>query len=384
MSTLQPTTNFSTQNFFTGYLTADITATSTDIFIDTPPTGSEGTLIIDPDTPASREIIFYNARTSTKVTVPSAALGRGYDGTTATTHVTGTKVIMAPIADWFNSLKTGQISTDPLRTEQFFDFVASGLVWTADAAGSNRNASMTTGVVYIGGKRFTPAAVTARNFTASKDTYIDIDTTGTLVYTEVSNNAASPALAAGSIRIGIIVTAAGSIAAAGSVNQGQEDRVLPIASSIAYTVTDSLGNLICPRDPNRRVLGYRQITGSALTTTSTTAVQATGLTCPVIIPTGRKIKVSIYSPKVTNSGAPKYCAISIWDGTVGSGTQLVDAAQIVSTGAQGSFMGCEVPTTPTATSKTYNFGFTSDSGGGVTASLVQTSISPSYIKVELV
>ena len=37
--------------------------------------------------------------------------------------------------------------------ESFFDYVASGCVWTGDAYASTRAASMTSGVVYIDGKR---------------------------------------------------------------------------------------------------------------------------------------------------------------------------------------------------------------------------------------
>ena len=110
---------------------------------------------------------------------------------------------------------------------------------------------MTSGVIYINGRRLTASAVAAQSFTASKDTYIDAsdngDGTALLTYTEVANNAASPALAANNVRIGIIVTGAITIAAAGSVNHGQEDKVLTFASSVPYAVTDSLGNLLFPR-----------------------------------------------------------------------------------------------------------------------------------------
>ncbi len=92
------------ENFYTAYLTADCTAGDTDIFLDIVPANSEGTLVIDPDSTTNREIIYYNSKTATKVTCP--ANGRGYDNSTASAHTTGTKVIMAPIADWFNSLKT--------------------------------------------------------------------------------------------------------------------------------------------------------------------------------------------------------------------------------------------------------------------------------------
>ena len=93
-------------NFFETTLSADATDSDTDIFLSDVPTESEGTLVINPDSTTNREIIYYNSKTSTKVVCPSAALGRGYDGTTATSHTSGTKVIMAPIADWFNSMRT--------------------------------------------------------------------------------------------------------------------------------------------------------------------------------------------------------------------------------------------------------------------------------------
>jgi hypothetical protein len=92
------------ENFYTAYLTADCTDTDTDIFLDIVPANSEGTLVIDPDSTTNREVIYYSSKTATKVVCPGN--GRGYDNSTAIAHTTGTKVIMAPIADWFNSLKT--------------------------------------------------------------------------------------------------------------------------------------------------------------------------------------------------------------------------------------------------------------------------------------
>src|SRR5258706_10228017 len=106
MATGQETTNFDWQNNFTAHLTADITASATDIFLDSIPTPSESCLVIDPDTPANFEVIFYNSKTASKVVCPSAALGRGYDGSTAASHLTGTKVILAPIGDMFRYIRT--------------------------------------------------------------------------------------------------------------------------------------------------------------------------------------------------------------------------------------------------------------------------------------
>lgn len=273
------------------------------------------------------------------------------------------------------------ISLETIHSEYFFDYVASGLVWSGDAYGSTRVASMTSGVVYINGKRVAVSAVTSRTFTASKDTYVDVDNTGALTYTEVSNNAASPALSANNTRIAIIVTGASNIANVGSVNQGQEDKVLPIASSVAYTVTDSLGNLICPRDPMRKVLGYRQRT-SDFATASGTAVQVTGLSVPVIIPTGRKIKITVNGDRMSNATTTTNVFVQIWDGTVGSGTQLAQALRTSAVANGAISPEIDVQTTPSSTSKTYNAGF--GPNGGSTATLSASSTSPSYIKVELV
>ena len=172
-------------------------------------------------------------------------------------------------------------------SEGGFAFVSSGLVWTGDSYETTRAGSMTAGRVRVNSTFLSISAVTARVFTASRDTYIDVldnlDGTGTLVYTEVTNNSASPALASNSVRIGIVVTGASSIANVGSINQGEPGKVLPIASSIPYMTTDSLGNLICPRDPNREILGYTErATGQS--TTSTSLTDATGLSMVIKIP----------------------------------------------------------------------------------------------------
>lgn len=381
-SRLNPT-NFGYQNFYSALLTADITAGSLTLSLDTVPTPTSGILVIDPDSTTSREVILYTSKGASTITCPTD--GRGFDGTTAVAHLTGTTVIYAPVSKLFSAVASGELSTDPLRTESFFDYVASGAVWSGDSYGVSLAASMTAGVCYINGRRLTITAVTAHAFTASKDTYIDAsdndDGTVLLTYTEVANNAASPALAANSIRLGIIQSAA-TITAATKVNQGQEDRVFPIASSIPYAVTDSLGNLICPRDPNRKILGYRQrITD--FSTTSTSAAQVTGLTCPVIIPTGRKVRVTIFATDlfvtgVTNIGAE----FTIWDGTVGSGTQLNRGLGGYNNGSSAPTGIASALTTPSSTTKTYNAGLHATSAG--TANVQGGATYPSYILVELV
>lgn len=207
-----------------------------------------------------------------------------------------------------------------------YDYVVSGCIWSGDSYGGTLAASMTSGVVVINGSPITVATVTARAFTTNVDTYIDVldagDGTGTVVYTTAATNAASAALAANSIRIGIIQAAA-TITAATKVNQGQEDRVFPIVSSVPYAVTDSLGNLICPRDPNRKILGYRQTLANQGSITA--EVVLTGLTVPVIIPTARKFKVTVYLPAFSINSNNAGLFLTIRNGTTTGGTQLQSA-----------------------------------------------------------
>lgn len=283
---------------------------------------------------------------------------------------------------------------DPVQRmlDMAFNFVASGCVWTGDAYGSTRLASMTAGVVYIGGKRLTVAAVTGRTFTASKDTYIDVkdngDGTALIIYTEVNNNAASPSsLSNGDtfadathIRLGIIVTGASNIAAVGSINQGQENKVLPIASSVAYTTTDSLGYLICPRDPSRKLLGYRQIT-SSFGSTSGSAVQVTGLSCPVRVPDGRRVKITFKSLRIDGNADDRFVNNSIWLGAVGSGTQLMEVANRVRQANTGTHMTTQAIHTPNTSSVTYNIGQSVETP--MTGTTQAAANAPAAIMVEL-
>lgn len=84
------------------------------------------------------------------------------------------------------------------------DFVATGLLPSVPAPVS---LSMTTpaGVAYILGTRVAPAA-TAKAYTASRDTYVDLSSAGAYTYSEVANGAGAPAVAANSLRLFKVVT----------------------------------------------------------------------------------------------------------------------------------------------------------------------------------
>ena len=135
--------------------------------------------------------------------------------------IDGSKLAAASVT---NTQLATAVSPVTRTDDRGIDWVASGCVWTGDSYGGSLAASMTAGVVCVDGIRATVSAVTARAFTASKDTYVDISSAGTITYTEVSNNAASPALSAGNVRVAIIQSGA-TITAAGAVNQGEKAKV---------------------------------------------------------------------------------------------------------------------------------------------------------------
>lgn len=332
----------------------------------------------------------YSAGALTRVYIPVSAerenrivewgtAQHNQDGTHGA--VTATSVAASGTVQGSTVVATGDsqlrsTSLETIRAETEFDYVASGGVWSGDAYASTLNASMTAVTAYINGRRGTVAAVTARAFTASKDTYVDVlNNSGTfsLVYTEVANDSASPALAANSIRLAIIVTGASNIANVGSVNQGQTDKVLPIASSTPYAVTDSLGNLICPRDPNRRLLGYRQIISNY---TGTIAADVTGLSVPVIVPTGRKIVIKSHNYGMSSTTAGCILGHKIVEGA----TQLAasspnePAANYVIQGNP------EYMTAPTAGLHTYKVTAGASAGS---FTLTAGSNAPAFIRVEL-
>lgn len=135
------------------------------------------------------------------------------------------------------------------RSKSLKDHVMEGCVWAGDAYASTRYASMSAGVICIGGKVVSVNSVANRQFTASKDTYVDVDNNGVIYYTEVSNNAASPALTSGRMRIAIVVTGATTIAAAASINQGSLQATLPVVSSEYLRGCDTSGNPIYNTNP---------------------------------------------------------------------------------------------------------------------------------------
>jgi hypothetical protein len=133
---------------------------------------------------------------------------------------------------------------------------------------------------------------------------------------------------------------------------------------------------------NAITLGYIQIT-SNFTTTATSATLVTGLSATVTIPSGgRRVKITVFSRALYNSATSASSELTIWDGTVGTGTQLSQAHGMQS-GGTGTTPGIAMAVvTPSAGSKTYNVGLHSAAAG--TATLEAGALYPAFLLVETI
>jgi len=131
---------------------------------------------------------------------------------------------------------------------------------------------------------------------------------------------------------------------------------------------------------NAITLGTSSIT-SNFTTSSTTPVQITGLTSTVTIPAGgRRIKITVFGRTVFNANS-SYNTFTIWDGTVGSGTQLSSTQVYNTTNIPAGPIIAMAIVTPSAGSKTYNIGMHVTSGSGI---LEAAATYPAFILVETI
>lgn len=129
-------------------------------------------------------------------------------------------------------------------------------------------------------------------------------------------------------------------------------------------------------------LGYAQIT-STFSSASASPVQVTGLSTTVTIPTGgRRVKITVFARDQFNNTNGQYCSLTIWDGTVGSGTILATNLVQFPTAAPAPAIVMAVHT-PSAGSKTYNVGISSPGSSG-TASLEAAAAAPAFILVEAI
>lgn len=135
---------------------------------------------------------------------------------------------------------------------------------------------------------------------------------------------------------------------------------------------------------NAITLGYAQITSNYSTSSTSASNAVTGLSTTVTIPSGgRRVRVTAYCPSLLVTTLANYAILTIWDGTVGSGT-LIGRGVVgsLSTNAELPVMASAI-STPSAGSKTYNVGlYNASSATNVQINAAATY--PAYILVEAI
>lgn len=184
------------QNWYETTLTNPITAAATNIALNTPPSITEGYLVLDYDIPALREIIHFTSHDSVSVTVPSSGdtgtggTGRGYESTTARQHNQNAKVRMVFTAGTARAIQTAAATIANQNNN-------GGWVARAEApvyASNNGNKEFTftlpgdlTGVLGQGMKikldRATAPPTQAMSFTAASSQYASKTTPSGLSFT---------------------------------------------------------------------------------------------------------------------------------------------------------------------------------------------------------
>jgi len=125
---------------------------------------------------------------------------------------------------------------------------------------------------------------------------------------------------------------------------------------------------------------------SNFTTTSGTDVQVTGVTLSVTIPGGgRKVKLTAHVGEALDTGANGGVGISIWDGTVGSGTLLCTSRFFESSRPASALMSLTTMAvvSPAAGAKTYNMA-AREVGGVGTATLNASATQPILLLAEYI
>lgn len=190
---------------------------------------------IDPSTMT----VFYGHLDAGDIIIDGFAPGYTDNGNTA-----GQVVIVKPTTYWADEIvrlaKVAHENDGTLKNTALDSFLKPGDVVRMDFVASGGVVAQSAGltgtfsdiVFYISGLRQSATGVADKAYTASKDTYVDIGTDGTVDYNEVANGAAAPALAANHIRVAKVVTDGSGI------------------TSVVQYGNDGLGNKIYNTDPS--------------------------------------------------------------------------------------------------------------------------------------
>ena len=250
------------------------------------------------------------------------------------------------------------------------------------ATSGTLTSTISAGVAYVQGVRVTPIA-TSKTYTGSRDTYVDLDSTGAYTYAVVINGAAEPAITAGCLRVAKVVTGgsvttvtplaiAGTYVGVGSATnmRGTGNTVLGVGSATNYFGTDSviIGNGIAVASATSAAVGNVFI-GKGIAPNLTTGYRNTVISNPV---------AGIYSGQALTTG---YVNIMIGQGcginvTTGNSNVLIgeNAGLALPTNGTGAvFIGSTAGQACSAAGAT-NVGIGQGAGYGATTGTKWTAV----------
>lgn len=131
---------------------------------------------------------------------------------------------------------------------------------------------------------------------------------------------------------------------------------------------------------NAITLGYAQIVANFNTGGVVTNQAVTGLSTTVTIPAGnRRIEIEVFTGHIS-VGAGTFLTLTVWDGTVGSGTQLAKCEAKPGAVDIPTAFTLKASPTPAAGSKTYAVGISSTAAA---AQINAAATNPAYIHVKV-
>lgn len=265
------------------------------------------------------------------------------------------------------------INPNTVLKETTRPFVASGCTWQTV---SNLQGTMTSGVVYINGIRVAVSGVAAYTFTASQDTYVDVDYNGNLYYVNVPNGATTGmTMTANAIRIAKIVTGATSIT---TVNQ------LPQQYTRGFTGFDPLGNRVYNTNPNARLLGISTAGSGSFVLSDTNLDYVSQFGTLTFQANGRQqVEVELYIPDIYWS-ATTFLDVALYDTTLASPIGGAAWGYLTGTATDHAWVVKGIYT-PAAGTHTIQIWCKANAAGGTyNISTDRDGSSPLYIKASVV
>ena len=142
-------------------------------------------------------------------------------GNTDTGNQVGDRVVFRPGAHWANTVakrldETGDWAVNQDKLAETVADITSENNWILPNTGIITQSSGLIGTFsninyYISGKKYSKTSIANKTYTATKDTYVFINASGTVTYTEVTVGAAAPATPANSVLVAVVTTNASAI-----------------------------------------------------------------------------------------------------------------------------------------------------------------------------